>query len=258
MPMTFLLVQVHCPEIHGNSGLDARDGGHALPATEMEVASNKGVIFMHDTICSCYSNNGEKVAIIATGALTNVALLLILYPEISDMIDIVFMGGVLGIGNTGPVVEFNVQIDPEACKVVLDSGCEVVMVPLEVTHTALVTQQVLDTIEEVGAKDISDVIKELVLYFSKTYQDVFNFSDPPLHDPCAVAYASNPEIFKVEKMRVDVELCSPLSTGQTVVDVWNQSKLEKNVFVAQTMDVPKFWDLLLAAIKAVPSHRKKD
>ncbi len=45
----------------------------------------------------------------ATGALTNIALLLILYPEIIPMVDITLMGGAMGMGNTGPVQEFNIQ-----------------------------------------------------------------------------------------------------------------------------------------------------
>lgn len=45
-----------------------------------------------------------------TGALTNAALLLMLYPEVVSMIEIVIMGGCMGIGNTGPVVEFNIQV----------------------------------------------------------------------------------------------------------------------------------------------------
>ncbi|CAI5516904.1 unnamed protein product [Closterium sp. Naga37s-1] len=46
-------------------------------------------------------------------------------------------GGALGLGNTGPVAEFNIQCDPEAASIVFNSGCPLTMVPLEVTHTAL-------------------------------------------------------------------------------------------------------------------------
>lgn len=54
-------------------------------------------------------HRGERVALVATGALTNVALLLILYPEVTAMVDITLMGGAMGMGNTGPVQEFNIQ-----------------------------------------------------------------------------------------------------------------------------------------------------
>jgi hypothetical protein len=44
-----------------------------------------------------------RVVLVATGALTNVALLLALYPEVTECLrDIVIMGGAIGIGNTSP------------------------------------------------------------------------------------------------------------------------------------------------------------
>ena len=48
------------------------------------------------------------------------------------MIEIVIMGGCMGVGNTGPVMEFNIQVDPEAAKIVFESGVGLTMVPLEV------------------------------------------------------------------------------------------------------------------------------
>lgn len=57
-------------------------------------------------------------------------------------------------------------------------------------------------------------------------------------------------LLQFELMRVDIETCSPLSPGQTVCDVWHQSKQPKNCRVAMKMDVDAFWDLMLAAINA--------
>lgn len=66
------------------------------------------IIHMYDVI-SQYEDGG--VVLVATGALTNVALLLLVFPEIkSKLSHIVLMGGALGIGNTGPVAEFNIQV----------------------------------------------------------------------------------------------------------------------------------------------------
>lgn len=55
--------------------------------------------------------SGQKVHLVSTGALTNVALLLLLYPEASKLIEqIVIMGGAIGPGNTGAAAEFNMQV----------------------------------------------------------------------------------------------------------------------------------------------------
>ncbi len=74
--------------------------------------------------------------------------------------------------------------------------------------------------------------------------------EPPLHDPCAVAFVINPELFEYRLMRVDVECASPLSYGQTVCDVFSMSKKPKNVHVCTKMNVEKFWELMLDAVKA--------
>ena len=42
---------------------------------------------------------------------------------------------------------------------------------------------------------------------------------------------------------------SPLSYGQTVCDTYGMSTLPKNVHVALSMDVPAFWDLIIAALE---------
>ena len=45
---------------------------------------------------------------------------------------VIIMGGCMGVGNTGPVVEFNIQSDPEAAHIVFEAGVSLTMVPLEV------------------------------------------------------------------------------------------------------------------------------
>ena len=166
------------------------------------------------------------------------------------MVDVVLMGGALGVGNTGAVVEFNMQIDPEAAAVVFNSGARVTMVPLEVTHTALVTPEVLDRIRSPPDHPFVELIAELLLFFADTYRRVFRFEHPPLHDPCAVAYVVAPELFEMEHLRVDIETASTLSAGQTVVDVWGSSGRAPNAYVAMAMDVPRFWDAMVAAVHA--------
>jgi inosine-uridine nucleoside N-ribohydrolase len=94
----------------------------------------------------------------------------------------------------------------------------------------------------------SAAVEALLLFFAATYKAVFGFDDPPLHDPVAVAYVINPALFKTRHMRVDIEVVSSLSAGQTVHDVWGQTGRPKNCVVAEAVNVPAFWDLLLDAL----------
>lgn len=101
------------------------------------------------------------------------------------------------------------QVDPEAAKVVFESQLPVVMVPLEVTHTALATQPVLKAIMGPDPKSpFLLLVKEIILYFADTYASVFAFKEPPLHDPCAVFYIIQPQAFTVCPYWVNKRLCS--------------------------------------------------
>ena len=91
----------------------------------------------------------------------------------------------------------HLQVDPEAAKVVFESGVAVVMVPLEVTHTALATPQIIDRITTANPSPFLLIIREILLFFSDTYRTVFYFKDPPIHDPCAIFYIIQPGAFKV-------------------------------------------------------------
>ncbi|PRW32902.1 N-D-ribosylpurine ribohydrolase [Chlorella sorokiniana] len=262
-----------CAEIHGETGLDGPLGGPVLPPAPHGPLTGKAPMVMFERIAAAHqrlkaaagaggansSSGGDgsgsgkeqpRVALIATAALTNVALLLALYPEVADMVEIVIMGGCLGVGNTGAVMEFNIQTDPEAARMVFESGIPLTMVPLEVTHTALATTSVLQRVRTHSPTPFLRLMVDLLMFFADTYRTVFKFEDPPLHDPCAVAYVIAPHLFKTELLRVDVETASSLSAGQTVVDIWHQSTQPKNCTVCMEMDVARFWDLQIEAIHA--------
>ncbi len=87
------------------------------------------------------------------------------------------------------------QSDPEAAKIVFESGAPVTMVPLEVTHTALATPGVLHRLSARSTPFLG-LMRKLLLFFAQTYREVFSFEHPPLHDPLAVFYVACPEAFK--------------------------------------------------------------
>ena len=256
-----------CPEIHGESGLDNIDGEHTLPpiptdgeddddvSRKKNPTEGRAVIEMYHAIEKTYrETGGERVTIVATGALTNVALLLLLFgSEVQEMVDMIcLMGGAIhGPGNTGPVSEFNIQTDPHAFHIVITNtpSIRVVMVPLEVTHTALCTDDIINRIRSLGHTDVIEKSIELLTYFATTYKNVFGFDHPPLHDPCAVAFVIAPEIFTVQHHYVSVEMNNPISYGQTIVDVWKQSGEKENVEVCVRMDTDIFWDLMITALQ---------
>lgn len=86
----------HCPEIHGASGLDGPAGGALFPPARRRPLPGKAPAVMFERIAAA-AGQGRRVHLVATAALTNVALLLTLFPEVLPMLEaVVIMGGALG------------------------------------------------------------------------------------------------------------------------------------------------------------------
>jgi len=226
----------NCPEIHGESGLDGPD----IPAATRGAQPTPAVVAMAEALLS--GDPADKPTLVATGALTNVALLFSVYPEVIHRLDeLVIMGGAYqGLGNTGPTAEFNIQCDPEAAHIVFEAGLKsLVMVPLEVTHTVLVTPEIRNMYFK-GSR-FRLLLDELMHFFEESYKKVFGFEKgPPLHDPVAVFYVMFPGMFKTKRMRVDID-CGQLCAGTTVCDHYGMSGKEPNVTVCTKVDVDAFW-----------------
>jgi len=196
--------------------------------------------------------------VVATGCFTNVAIMLKTFPEVEKNIEqIVVMGGAIGYGNVTPAAEANIINDPEAADILVNSNNKFVMVPLEVTHTALVTPEIIAKIEKWDTK-YSALCVGLLQFFAEAYKTVFNFDSPPLHDPCAIAYVIAPELFEVNHCNVEIERTSPSTKGRTICDILHTTNKEKNAYVTTKMDVDKFWELMLSALEVANSRHKME
>ncbi|KAF9651769.1 uridine nucleosidase [Thelephora ganbajun] len=260
----------HDPEIHGVDGLG---GVRGLPDANSNIVKSivspiKAIDGMAASMKFVMEKLREKVSIVSCGPMTNLALFISVYPELLYCVEeIVFMGGGVGIGNRGAVAEFNVLCDPEAAQIVLNAPVKKTMIPINVTHTAIVTHDIHSKI--LGGSNyngfsvpppISDLrytLSTLITFFADTYKHTFGFNNgPPLHDALTIAYIAHPEFFTRRRYRVDVELSGIHSLGQTVVDIWNYSGATedrwgaegKNCLVAESLDVPKFFQFFLECI----------
>jgi purine nucleosidase/pyrimidine-specific ribonucleoside hydrolase len=228
-------------DIHGASGLDGPD----LDIPTGEVAGVHGVELLRRLIVG----SAEPVTLIATGPLTNVALLLRSHPEVASRLRrIVFMGGSTERGNTTPYGEFNIVTDPEAADIVLRSGLPTTMIGLNVTHQALATAEVIAGFRALGTR-LGTVCAELMTFFASTYHRVFGFEHPPVHDPIAVAAVIDPAIVRTVPAPVAVELAGAHTRGATVVDLHRRTARPPNADVAMELDVDAFWRLLIAAVR---------
>ncbi len=237
-PLTRALVVAE--DIHGESGLD----GPSLPEPTVDVVDRHAA----DLIVELVRAHPGEVTLVPVGPLTNVAEALRRSPGLDGEIrEIVFMGGSAGRGNTTPLAEFNVKVDPEAAQLVLDADVPVTMVGLDITHQAAATEDVVRRIRALGSP-VGDVVADLMVFFASTYLDVFGLPAPPLHDPVAVARVIAPELVRTQETFLAVETEGRWTAGATVVDLHGVLRRPPNAQVALELDVDGFWDLLIDAL----------
>ena len=216
--------------VHGETGLDGPD----LPPPQAEPSSLHAVDFL--------AENLDGATLVATGPLTNIALLLARYPEARPE-RIVLMGGAIAEGNVTPAAEFNIWADPEAAARVFASGLDVTMVGLDVTHRALVTGAHAEQLRASGR--VAKAVAELLDFYGVFHREVYGFDGSPVHDAVALAHVIDPTLLEIERLNVRVDCESELCRGRTVVDVWRRTGLEPNANVAVGIDSERFLALLL-------------
>jgi inosine-uridine nucleoside N-ribohydrolase len=229
-------------DVHGESGLDGPD----LPDADVDLDPRPAVELMADVLRAA----SEPVTLVATGPLTNVALLVESAPDaLAHLREIVWMGGSRGRGNRTPYAEFNAWVDPEAAEIVVGSGVPFTLVGLHLTHQALATPEVVERIRGVGGV-LGDVAADWLGFFSSTYREIWGF-DAPLHDPCALAIALDPSLGTFEDAFLAIETEGRWTRGATAIDPYGRLGREPNARVALELDVDRFWSMLVAAIGAV-------
>ncbi|MFX0549578.1 pyrimidine-specific ribonucleoside hydrolase RihA [Hathewaya histolytica] len=230
------------PEVHGESGLD----GPELPQPSFKESSRNAI----EVIADVLKNSDEKITLIPTGPLTNIAIFLSTYPELKDKIErISLMGGAAFGGNWTPAAEFNILVDPEAADVVFKSGVPITMCGLDVTHKAQVYDEDIEKFRGLS-NATGKLVAELLDFFAIFHKDErFGFKGAPLHDPCAVACIIDPSIIKTKKCHVDIETNGEFTLGATVVDYNDILKKEKNVDVAFDIDRERFIQMIYDSVK---------
>jgi len=228
---------------HGESGLE----GPALPPPGGAPVDAHAIDFLADRI----EASPEPVTLIPIGPLTNVALLLARYPELAARLErVVLMGGAIAEGNVTPAAEFNIWADPEAAQRVFESGLDVTMIGLDVTHRALLTPAHAERLRAAGRT--GTMVAELVAFFGEFHRATYGWDGSPIHDAVAVAHVLRPGLVETLPRHVAVETSSELCRGRTVVDLWRRTENEPNAHVGVEIDAEGFLELLVSRINTFP------
>lgn len=228
------------PEVHGDTGLD----GPVIPeATQKALDINA-----YELMAKVVEESEDKVTLVPTGPLTNIAIFLSAYPHLKSKIErISLMGGSAIGGNWTASAEFNILVDPEAADIVFKSGIPITMSGLDVTHKAQVYPEDIEKIRNQGGK-VAVLVAELLEYFIKFHKEICGWDFAPLHDPCAIAWLINPDMFKSKKLNVQIDIDGEHTTGCTVTDFLNRLDLEPNTDVLLDVDRHQFIDMIIDAV----------
>jgi purine nucleosidase len=197
--------------VHGADGL-----GGAAPST---VAGRPVESSAAEQLMATARAHPGECTIVATGPLTNLAVALLLEPDLPHLVaKVVLMGGTVHHpGNVGPMAEANIAHDPEAANLVFTAGWPVTQVGLDVTMTTWLGQDQLDRIaraDTVRARFVWSILQHyLDFYFERHGR-----RGCPLHDPSAASIALHPELASYLRAPVSVELRSDQNRGMLIVE----------------------------------------
>jgi inosine-uridine nucleoside N-ribohydrolase len=224
-------------DVHGETGLDGPD----LPGPSREPEAIHAVELIARTL------RQAPATLVAVGPLTNVALFAAAYPELLHRVErLVIMGGAIGLGNVTPSAEFNVWVDPEAAHRVFESGLEVTMVGLDVTHRAMLSAARAEALRQTG--HAGTVVADLHAFYRRFHLEVYGHDDTPVHDALAVASVIDPTLLTTTHLFTEIDITQGPCRGRTVVDQLSRLGRAPNAHVAVEVRADAFIDLLTQRI----------
>ncbi len=180
---------------------------------------------------------GDSLTVAAIGPLTNVGLALAQAPHIAEHMHIVLMGGQV----TKAHPEWNILCDPEAARIVFESGADIRMVGLDVTNLCTFDHEDIESIKRVG-NPRTELLSEMLEKFLKEFPFM-----PVLHDPLALATLIWEDLTAWEKKRILIETGGVYSRGLTIDCDWESGE---NAWVCTSVKAEEFKRRLLERITA--------
>jgi pyrimidine-specific ribonucleoside hydrolase len=228
--------------VHGAAGL----GGVVLPPSPAAVDPRPAVVALAELLLT----SEEPVTVAAIGPLTNIALLLAVYPDAAARIGrLVVMGGSASRGgNVTGAAEFNVWADPEAAAVVFRAGLPTVMVGLDVTLPTVLTEAGIARFAAAGpvGAQAAAVLQQYLDHARTTY----GTPGVVVHDALALTEAIVPGTLHTVRRDVVVDTGPGLGRGQTLVDRRAPSRAPDAVEVAEGVDSEEAVEFLVSRLTA--------
>ena len=214
-------------QVHGAAGL----GGVQLPPSPATADPRPAVVALAELL----TTSPEPVTVAAIGPLTNIALLLRVFPEAAARIGrLVVMGGSARGGNVTAAAEFNVWADPEAAQAVLASALPTVLVGLDVTLPTVLGEDGIARFAASGP--VGAQAAAILAQYLDHARTAYGTAGVVVHDALALTEAIVPGTLGTVRRDVVVDTGLGAGRGQTLVDRRNVSTARAAVDVAETVD----------------------
>ncbi len=222
--------------VHGGTGLHGLD----LPPPQALLRPEHGVDYLIEML---RAGQPGEITLCLLGPATNLAMALVKAPDIGPRIAaVMWMAGARSEGgNVTPAAEYNVHADPDAARVVLDSGIPLTLLPLDLTHQVRLNDVRLGRLRRI---DTAAARAVAALFSGADGAALHGGQGDPMHDPCVVAHLLRPSLFTGRPVNVAVETASPLTLGMTVADWFGVTDRPANANWLNRADADGFFDLL--------------
>ena len=193
---------------HGENGL----GGAVFPEPKRKPVAESAAEFIRQIV----RKYPGEITLLTIGPLTNIAAALDSDPDLARMVRaLVMMGGSLSGGNITPAAEFNIYVDPEAARIVFQSGIPITMVGLDVTRKTSLTEEHVRVLEA-AQNPVSQAAATIARNALNHNRERGFLVGPNMHDSLAVAGFIDPSILQFQDYYVDVETTGELTAGETL------------------------------------------
>ena len=231
-------------ETHGDTGL-----GHAiLPQPTIRAIDQNAA----NLIIELVNANPGEITILCIGPVTNLALALLKDPSLRKKIkNVLSMAGTIHYpGNATPSSEYNVFCDPESFDILLRSGIDLTIVPLDVTYQCLFTKEHVARLKGARA-DIETFINRSTAFYMEFHAEYQGIHGCAINDPLAAAILIKPELVTFREYYVDIELHGEFTTAKLSADHFSATGNQPNAKVAMEVDVSGFMDFFIERVKTI-------
>jgi Inosine-uridine nucleoside N-ribohydrolase len=222
-----------------------------VPAAVGEVQPQHAVSWMVETLLA----SDEPVTLVGVAPPTNLGMAFRMEPRIREHVrEVVFMGGAVDRGNVTAVAEANFFHDPEAAKIVLDSGVPVTCVTLNATHSAEFTLAEADEMEALGTR--AGALAAALIRLRAEASRRLGWSDgktEAIHDALAVAFALDRSVLTdVRRQKCNIDISGGFADGMLIADHRCEDDASVSTWVSYRADSAKYHRLVLDALRRGP------